>query len=80
MGKGVPDGTVTFLPLEYHSRLITVHGTKVKCYEGIFEVKGNPELIKLRYEAGFGRRNSQGFGMMKIAKGKSLKCTGSRNT
>lgn len=72
-GIEVPDGTVTFLPLRYRSRLATVHGTKVKSHEGIFEVKGSPELIKLGYEAGFGERNSQGFGMMKVVSRKLIR-------
>lgn len=64
-GAEVPGGRVTLLPLKYRSRLVTIHGTKVKCYEGIFKANGDLELIKLGYEAGFGERNSQGFGMMK---------------
>lgn len=66
-GEKVTGGKVEIKPLEYRSRLVAVYGTKVRCYEGIFEVKGSPELIKLGYEAGFGERNFQGFGMMRIA-------------
>ncbi len=65
-GKEMP-GEVEVKPLKYRSRLVTVHGTKVRCYEGVFEVKGTPELLKLGYEAGFGERNFQGFGMMRSA-------------
>lgn len=72
-GTEIPGGAVTFLPLKYRSRLITVHGTKVKCYEGTFEVMGSPELIKLGYDAGFGERNSQGFGMMKVVSRKRMR-------
>lgn len=65
-GEKISEGTVEMKPLEYHSKLVTVYGTKVRCYEGVFEVKGHPELIKLGYEAGFGERNFQGFGMMRF--------------
>ncbi len=33
----------------------------------VFEVKGDRELLRLGYEAGFGEKNSMGFGMVKIA-------------
>lgn len=31
-----------------------------------FTIKGNPELIEIGYEAGFGEKNSMGFGMAKV--------------
>jgi len=31
-----------------------------------FELKGNPELMKVGYECGFGGKNSMGFGMAKV--------------
>ncbi len=64
-GKEIPEGKVEFKPLKLRSKLVPVHRIKVRCYEGIFEVKGHPELILLGYEAGFGERNFQGFGMMR---------------
>ncbi len=66
-GKEIPGGKVEFKPLKLRSKLVPVHRIKVRCYEGIFEVKGHPELILLGYEAGFGERNFQGFGMMRPA-------------
>lgn len=33
-----------------------------------FEVKGDRELLRLGYEAGFGEKNSMGFGMVKVTK------------
>lgn len=65
-GERVPSGEVEMKPLEYRSKLVAIYGVKIRCYEGVFEVKGSPELIKLGYEAGFGERNSQGFGMMRL--------------
>jgi hypothetical protein len=32
-----------------------------------FQVSGPPELIRLGYDASFGERNAQGFGMVRIA-------------
>lgn len=31
-----------------------------------FKIKGNPNLIKVGYECGFGEKNSTGFGMAEI--------------
>ena len=45
------------------SRLIQYKGTRIKCYQVPFIVVGNPELIHLGWECGFGSANSQGFGM-----------------
>ncbi len=50
----------------WRSRLIEVQGCKVKCYEGRFVARGNPVLLRLGYDAGFGERNSQGFGMVEL--------------
>lgn len=66
-GKEIPEGKVEFKPLKLRSKLVPVHWINVRCYEGVFEVKGHPELILLGYEAGFGERNFQGFGMMRPA-------------
>lgn len=55
------------------SRLVTVHGgtaeeTNIRGFFAPFKVQGNPELIKIGYEAGFGGRNSLGFGMAEVVK------------
>ncbi len=65
-GKEIP-GEVEMKPVHFRSRLITIYGVKVRCYEGVFDARGNPELLRLGYEAGFGERNFQGFGMMRLA-------------
>lgn len=51
---------------EWRSKLFEVQGTKVRGWEGKFWVEGDPELIRIGYEAGFGERNAQGFGMVKL--------------
>ncbi len=45
------------------SVLRDIHGTKVRGWLAPFLVEGSRELIELGYEAGFGARNSMGFGM-----------------
>jgi CRISPR-associated endoribonuclease Cas6 len=32
-----------------------------------FRVSGSTELIQVGYDAGFGERNAQGFGMVRLA-------------
>mgnify|MGYP000871450048 CR=1 FL=1 len=48
------------------SRLVDYNGVKILGYMAPFSVTGNPELIRLGYQLGFGHRNSCGFGMVKV--------------
>lgn len=48
------------------SRLIQYKETQIKSWQIPFIVSGNPELIALGWECGFGSANSQGFGMAGI--------------
>ncbi|RLF26357.1 MAG: CRISPR-associated endoribonuclease Cas6 [Thermoplasmata archaeon] len=45
---------------------IKIKNTFHRCSEMVFEANGNKELLKIGYQAGFGERNSMGFGMVKI--------------
>jgi CRISPR-associated endoribonuclease Cas6 len=45
------------------SVLTDIRGIKVRGWLVPFTVEGSPELIEIGYEAGFGARNSMGFGM-----------------
>ena len=45
---------------------IKIKNTFHRCSEMVFEARGNKELLKIGYQAGFGERNSMGFGMVKI--------------
>lgn len=47
------------------SRLINFKGINIRGYTAPFTASGNPELIKVGYECGFGDKNSLGFGMVK---------------
>jgi CRISPR-associated endoribonuclease Cas6 len=44
---------------------INFKGTNIIGFMSPFEVSGNPELIEIGYEAGFGEKGSMGFGMVK---------------
>ncbi|RLI80862.1 CRISPR-associated endoribonuclease Cas6, partial [Archaeoglobales archaeon] len=37
-----------------------------------FEAEGSRELLEVGYKAGFGERNSMGFGMVKAVDSKSI--------
>lgn len=45
-------------------KLIDFKGTRIKGIFCPFTVEGSPELIRVGYEAGFGEKNSMGFGMV----------------
>jgi CRISPR-associated endoribonuclease Cas6 len=45
------------------TRLVRYGETQIKAVLAPFVVSGNPELIRLGWECGFGSGNSQGFGM-----------------
>jgi CRISPR-associated endoribonuclease Cas6 len=45
------------------SVLADIHGIKVRGWLVPFMIEGSKELIEVGYEAGFGARNSMGFGM-----------------
>ncbi len=44
---------------------INFKGTNIIGFMAPFEVRGNPELIEIGYETGFGEKGSMGFGMVK---------------
>lgn len=49
------------------SVLADIHGIKVRGWLAPFTVEGSTELIEMGYEAGFGSRNSMGFGMSEMS-------------
>lgn len=54
------------------SVLTDIRGIKVRGWLAPFSVEGNKELIEIGYEAGFGARNSMGFGMVEESRAESL--------
>ncbi|WP_457548429.1 CRISPR-associated endoribonuclease Cas6, partial [Archaeoglobus sp.] len=53
-------------PLRVKPKRIRVKNTYHRCVEMVFLAKGSKELLELGYKAGFGERNSMGFGMVKV--------------
>jgi CRISPR-associated endoribonuclease Cas6 len=51
------------------SRLVKVRDTAVRGFEGRYRALGDPLLLRVGYEMGFGERNGQGFGMVQVAGG-----------
>lgn len=43
-------------------KIVKYKGFVIKAWMGRYRIRGNPELIKLAYDAGIGSKNSQGFG------------------
>ena len=54
---------MAFIPLipGFRSQILTF-----LLWEGIPSPVGNPELIQIGYECGFGDKNSAGFGMVEV--------------
>ena len=51
---------------EGSTRLVDYKGIKIRGIMCPFRVSGNPALIQIGYECGFGDKNSAGFGMVEI--------------
>jgi CRISPR-associated endoribonuclease Cas6 len=45
---------------------IDFKGTVVRGWKGRFKVQGDPALVEIGYETGFGSKNSAGFGMIDV--------------
>ncbi|MEO0181726.1 MAG: CRISPR-associated endoribonuclease Cas6 [candidate division WOR-3 bacterium] len=71
-GKQVPeDWDVVLKPLRVSARdekVLTFKGTVIKAWNGLYELSGPPELLKIALDAGLGSKNSQGFGMVEVIK------------
>ncbi|MCS7119377.1 MAG: CRISPR-associated endoribonuclease Cas6 [Archaeoglobaceae archaeon] len=55
-----------FEPLSFKPKRIRIKNTWHRCVEMVFKAEGNPELLEIGYKAGFGAKNSMGFGMVKV--------------
>ncbi len=49
-------------------KTLNYKGTIIKGYNGIYWLKGSPELIKVAHDTGLGSKNSQGFGCWEVVK------------
>jgi CRISPR-associated endoribonuclease Cas6 len=54
-------------------RILIFKGTVIKGWTGLYEVKLPLPYFRLAYDAGFGAKNAQGFGMVGILEGKGDK-------
>ncbi|RLF61115.1 MAG: CRISPR-associated endoribonuclease Cas6, partial [Thermoplasmata archaeon] len=52
------------------AKRIKIKDTFHRCVEMVFEASGSKELLTIGYQAGFGERNSMGFGMVKVVNGR----------
>ncbi len=61
-------GTVklTAISRRNRERIIKYKGFVIKAWDGDYLLEGDPDLIRVSYDAGLGSKNSQGFGMWEI--------------
>ena len=70
-----PNGEINLAPLNVNNsneKIISYKGTVIKGWMGIYELSGNPELMKLAYDTGLGGKNSQGFGCFEVLRRRKL--------
>jgi len=63
--------SVLLRPLRVSSKdekVLKFKGTVIKAWNGLYEIAGQTELLKLALDAGLGSKNSQGFGMVEVIK------------
>ena len=61
------DWAVLLKPLRVSAKdekVLKFKGTVIKAWNGLYELSGPPELLKMALDAGLGSKNSQGFGMV----------------
>jgi CRISPR-associated endoribonuclease Cas6 len=51
--------------------------TTIRAWMGVYFLKGDPQILKLSYDAGLGSKNSQGFGCWEVWKENRSKNTAS---
>jgi CRISPR-associated endoribonuclease Cas6 len=61
------NGKLQLTPLYFEERrnraVIYFKNTRIDGWTGVFKMEGDPELIKITYDAGLGGKNPEGFGM-----------------
>ncbi len=72
-GKEPDDTNLEIKVRRAKAKRIKIKDTFHRCVEMVFEASGSKELLTIGYQAGFGERNSMGFGMVKVANGGSRK-------
>lgn len=49
-----------------NERILTYKEFLIKAWEGVYELKGKPELLDVAYNTGLGAKNSQGLGCFEV--------------
>ncbi|MDK2794988.1 MAG: CRISPR-associated endoribonuclease Cas6 [Archaeoglobaceae archaeon] len=65
-GKDPESDELEIEPLNVKPKRIRIKNTWHKCVEMVFIAKGSRDLLEVGYKAGFGSKNSMGFGMVKV--------------
>ena len=66
-GKSSDAPPVSIAPIgRQREVLVNFKGTIIKGWMGVFELRGDRELIKVAYDAGLGSKNSEGFGCFDV--------------
>jgi CRISPR-associated endoribonuclease Cas6 len=66
-GRKPENPEIAFEVESFKPKRFLVKDTWHRCCEMVFRARGDPKLIEIGYKAGFGSKNSMGFGMVKIA-------------
>ncbi|MDR7614902.1 MAG: CRISPR-associated endoribonuclease Cas6 [Armatimonadota bacterium] len=72
---GMSDARVEFHPIAIRRKVVRHYNMHMQGFVGIFELRGQPEVLNLIYQVGLGVRRSQGFGMLELVQTKSHKPT-----
>ncbi|HEX8137566.1 MAG TPA: CRISPR-associated endoribonuclease Cas6 [Pyrinomonadaceae bacterium] len=62
------DASIDFKPINIKRKVVRHYNMDMQGGVGIFELRGQPELLNLIYQIGLGVRRSQGFGMLEIVR------------
>lgn len=64
--KTKPEGEISIEFVRFKPKRHRIMNTYHRCILGEFVVEGDEKLIEFGYEAGFGEKNSMGFGMVRV--------------
>ncbi len=62
------DVSIEFRPIDFRRKVVRHYNMDMQGFVGIFELRGNPEVLNLIYQVGLGVRRSQGFGMLELVR------------
>ncbi len=65
-GREPEDAELRIKPISVKPKRLRIKNTFHRCSEMVFLAEGSRELLDVGYKAGFGSKNSMGFGMVKV--------------